>query len=58
MAFEVHIHNFGGVPSGASTGSYEAVELRDGGKRCGGKGVREAVLSTAAGDGAVFCALP
>jgi len=31
------------VPSGASTGSYEAVELRDGGKRCGGKGVREAV---------------
>ena len=35
MAFEVHIHNFGGTPSGASTGSYEAVELRGGGKRCG-----------------------
>jgi len=31
------------VPSGASTGRYEAVELRDGGKRYGGKGVRTAV---------------
>lgn len=31
------------VPSGASTGSHEAVELRDGGKRYGGKGVRKAV---------------
>ncbi|MCL4422653.1 MAG: phosphopyruvate hydratase [Actinobacteria bacterium] len=31
------------VPSGASTGSNEAVELRDGGKRYGGKGVRTAV---------------
>jgi len=31
------------VPSGASTGSYEAVELRDGGKRYGGKGVEKAV---------------
>jgi len=28
-----------GVPSGASTGAHEAVELRDGGKRYGGKGV-------------------
>jgi enolase len=27
------------VPSGASTGTYEAVELRDGGERYGGKGV-------------------
>jgi enolase len=25
------------IPSGASTGIYEAVELRDGGKRFGGK---------------------
>ncbi len=35
-----------GVPSGASTGIYEAVELRDGdryGNRYGGRGVREAV---------------
>jgi enolase len=31
------------VPSGASTGSFEAVELRDGGPRYGGKGVLEAV---------------
>jgi enolase len=31
------------VPSGASTGAYEAVELRDGGDRYGGKGVRNAV---------------
>ncbi|MBI1329423.1 MAG: phosphopyruvate hydratase [Alphaproteobacteria bacterium] len=32
-----------GVPSGASTGAHEAVELRDGGKRYGGKGVENAV---------------
>jgi len=31
------------VPSGASTGAFEAVELRDGGTRYGGKGVRKAV---------------
>ncbi len=31
------------VPSGASTGQREAVELRDGDKRLGGKGVRNAV---------------
>ena len=31
------------VPSGASTGEHEAVELRDGGKRYGGKGVTTAV---------------
>jgi enolase len=31
------------VPSGASTGAHEAVELRDGGKRYGGKGVEQAV---------------
>ncbi len=31
------------VPSGASTGAFEAVELRDGGKRYGGKGVDKAV---------------
>jgi len=31
------------VPSGASTGAYEAVELRDGGERYGGKGVSKAV---------------
>ncbi|MEY2422215.1 MAG: enolase [Acidimicrobiaceae bacterium] len=31
------------VPSGASTGQFEAVELRDGGDRYGGKGVTSAV---------------
>jgi enolase len=31
------------VPSGASTGQFEAVELRDGGDRFGGKGVSNAV---------------
>jgi enolase len=31
------------VPSGASTGAHEAHELRDGGTRYGGKGVRKAV---------------
>jgi enolase len=31
------------VPSGASTGAHEAVELRDGGDRYGGKGCRRAV---------------
>lgn len=33
------------VPSGASTGSHEAVELRDGGKRYNGKGVQKAVAN-------------
>jgi enolase len=32
------------VPSGASTGQFEAHELRDGGKRYGGKGVEKAVI--------------
>ncbi len=33
------------VPSGASTGAFEAVELRDGGERYAGKGVERAVLA-------------
>ena len=33
------------VPSGASTGEHEAVELRDGGKRYLGKGTKQAVLN-------------
>ena len=33
------------VPSGASTGSHEAHERRDGGERFGGKGVRDAVTA-------------
>jgi enolase len=34
-----------GVPSGASTGEFEAVELRDGGDAFGGKGVAQAVAN-------------
>lgn len=33
------------VPSGASTGAHEAVELRDGEKRYSGKGVRKAIAN-------------
>jgi enolase len=36
-------HGRAAVPSGASTGEHEAVELRDGGARYGGKGVQTAV---------------
>ena len=43
-----------GVPSGASTGAHEAVELRDGEARYGGKGVRRAVE---AANGEIFAAL-
>ena len=43
------------VPSGASTGAHEAVELRDGDKsRYGGKGVRKAVANV---EGEIFDAL-
>jgi enolase len=36
-------HGHAAVPSGASTGEFEATELRDGGKPWGGKGVTRAV---------------
>src|SRR5260370_25636036 len=36
-------HSRAAVPSGASTGAFEAVELRDGGPEYGGKGVEQAV---------------
>ncbi len=42
------------VPSGASTGAFEAVELRDGGDRFGGKGVLDAVSYV---DGEIYDAL-
>ena len=38
-------HGRAAVPSGASTGEFEAVELRDGGEGWGGKGVSEAVAN-------------
>ncbi len=37
------LHGSAAVPSGASTGVHEAVEMRDGGERYGGKGVTKAV---------------
>lgn len=37
------VHGTATVPSGASTGTHEAIELRDGGLRYGGNGVRTAV---------------
>lgn len=39
----LHYHGIAAVPSGASTGEYEAVELRDQDERYLGKGVRQAV---------------
>ncbi len=38
-------HGRAAVPSGASTGAHEAVELRDGGAAWGGKGVTQAVAN-------------
>ncbi len=38
-------HGRAAVPSGASTGRFEAVELRDGGDAWGGKGVEKAVAA-------------
>lgn len=43
VMLETGITGRAGVPSGASTGSHEAVELRDNDKRYGGKGVKTAV---------------
>ncbi|MBV8735665.1 MAG: phosphopyruvate hydratase [Alphaproteobacteria bacterium] len=42
------------VPSGASTGTHEAIEKRDGGPRYGGRGVRHAVEAV---NGEIFDAL-
>ena len=46
LEVELHTKNHivtASVPSGASTGTHEALELRDGGKRYGGKGVLKAI---------------
>src|ERR1700759_2846769 len=45
------------VPSGASTGEHEAVELRDGGSEWGGKGVTRAVEHVNGEIAAAVCAL-
>ena len=43
LALRSGAHGRAAVPSGASTGEFEAIELRDGGDACGGKGVTKAV---------------
>jgi enolase 1/2/3 len=43
VALDSGARGLAAVPSGASTGEYEAVELRDGGDQWGGKGVGTAV---------------
>ncbi len=43
------------VPSGASTGAHEAVELRDGGEAYGGKGVTQAVANVEGEIAAAAC---
>ena len=45
VALDDGTHARAAAPSGASTGAFEAVELRDGGKAFGGKGVGKAVLA-------------
>jgi len=45
VALDDGTHGRAGVPSGASTGAFEAVELRDGGTEYGGKGVQKALLA-------------
>jgi len=45
VALDDGTHARAAAPSGASTGAAEAVELRDGGKAFGGKGVGKAVLA-------------
>jgi enolase len=47
-------HGRAAVPSGASTGEFEATELRDGGEPWGGKGVTRAVANV---DGEIAAAL-
>jgi enolase len=47
-------HGHAAVPSGASTGEFEATELRDGGEAYGGKGVTRAVANV---DGEIAAAV-
>src|SRR6202034_2910966 len=45
VALRSGAHGHAAIPSGASTGEFEATELRDGGERWQGKGVTRAVAS-------------
>ncbi len=53
VTLESGAHGRAIVPSGASTGVHEAVELRDGGAAWGGKGVTKAVANVAEIDAAL-----
>ena len=46
VALRSGAHGRAAVPSGASTGEYEATELRDGGDAYGGKGVTQGGRAT------------
>ncbi len=54
VALRSGAHGHAAVPSGASTGEFEATELRDGGEQWGGKGVSRAVANV---DGEIAQAL-
>jgi enolase len=54
VALRSGAHGHAAVPSGASTGEFEATELRDGGERWNGKGVARAVAGV---DGEIAAAV-
>src|SRR5579871_512684 len=54
VALRSGAHGHAAVPSGASTGEFEATELRDGGERWNGKGVTRAVAGV---DGEIAAAV-
>lgn len=47
VSLDSGVRGVAAVPSGASTGAHEAVELRDGDSRYGGKGVQKAIAGIA-----------
>ena len=55
VVLENDISTLGAVPSGASTGSHEAVELRDGGNNYNGKGVLKAVENVNSTINSILC---
>ena len=55
ITLENGISALGAVPSGASTGSHEAVELRDGGNDYNGKGVSKAVENVNTTINSILC---
>ena len=55
IILENDISTLGAVPSGASTGSHEAIELRDGGNDYNGKGVLKAVENVNSTINGILC---